>query len=186
MVKDIYKTVYSGIIDENNENIAALPEPEVFETNWYTMRNTQQIVLAGALFKYNLFKENARSEGLATIDESGVIQVTAGKNPYTEKHTIALSPGLLRFYGKELNVVLPSTLFKSNELNNIDKIEIDFEDGKGFRAILPDESVPVQYALAGTKEWRYKVKVKGKLCSYKIPVGTWLGSNDLKVCSCCS
>lgn len=163
MVKDIYKTVYSGIIDDTNPRLPVLVEPEVFENDWYNMRNTQQVVLAGTLFKYNLFKENARAEGLATINSNGAVQVTSGKNPYTEKYTVALSPGLIRFYGKELNVVLPSTLFKSNEINNIDKIEVDFEDGNGFRVIQPNQSVPVQYAETGTKEWRYKVKLKSGL-----------------------
>lgn len=70
MVKDIYKTVYSGIIDDTNPRLPVLVEPEVFENDWYNMRNTQQVVLAGTLFKYNLFKENARAEGLATINSN--------------------------------------------------------------------------------------------------------------------
>lgn len=116
------------------------------------MRNPDQVVLAGALFKYNKFKDNALEDKLVSISRDSAIIDIPGQNPYTEQYAMAIAPGLNRYYGKELNVVIPSSLFKSNEAANITSFEIDFNDGNGYRAVTANQQIPVSYTTEGTKE----------------------------------
>jgi hypothetical protein len=47
--------------------------------------------------------------------------------------------------------VIPSELFMGNKRASITQIEVDFDDGLGFRIVLPDEAVNVVYQTAGKK-----------------------------------
>lgn len=162
-VKSIYKTIYSGIIDTESEYTQLPLQPQQYEDLWREQRNNEELVLSGMLFKYNLFKPSAREEGLVIMGEDGVIQDVAGKNPYTESYVFAIAPGLETFYGKELNVIIPSNLFVGNEVNNIQALEIDFNDGNGFVNVQPNQHIPVTYTTAGRKKWFYKVYLPGGL-----------------------
>lgn len=160
-VKSIYKTIYSSILDENNERLSSLTAPDEYENEWFNARNANEVILSGMLFKYNLFKENAYQQEQITINGSGALIDVPGQNPYTEDYTVGIAPGFNTFYGKEMNVKLPASLFKTNLQDQIEVIEIDFGDGQGFRTVQLNQTIPVTYTTAGSKEWLYKIRLAG-------------------------
>lgn len=162
-VKSIYKTIFSSIVDETNESLYNLQIPNEYEEEWLSARNPDEVILSGMLFKYNLFKEDAYQQEQIMVNGSGALIDVPGQNPYTENYTVGIAPGFKTFYGKEMNVKLPSSLFKSNLLENIENIQIDFGDGVGFRTVTFNQPIAVTYATPGDKEWRYKIRISGGL-----------------------
>ncbi len=160
-VKSIYKTIISSILNENNPRLVELAAPDEYEEEWFNARNANEVILSGMLFKYNLFKEDAYQQEQITINGSGALIDVPGQNPYTEGFTVGIAPGFNTFYGKEMNVKLPASLFKTNLQDQIEIIEIDFGDGKGFRTVQLNQAIPVTYTTAGSKEWRYKIRLAG-------------------------
>ena len=160
-VKSIYKTIFSSILDETNESVYSLQIPDEYEEEWFSARNPDEVILSGMLFKYNLFKENALQQEEIFLAEDGALIDVPGQNPYTEDYTVGIAPGFNTFYGKEMNVKLPASLFKTNLQDQIEVIEIDFGDGQGFRTVQLNQTIPIAYTTAGSKEWRYKIHLAG-------------------------
>jgi len=52
---------------------------------------------------------------------------------------------------REVSFVLPNELMTGNRIDEIKQIHVDFDDGKGFRNIIPGEIVEVNYSTDGQK-----------------------------------
>ena len=79
------------------------------------------------------------------------------QNPYEELKTFAITSPINAFTGLNFKVKLPQSLFYSNSNNEILKIEIDFEDGLGYRLAVYNQLLNVNYTVEGNKTWKYKL-----------------------------
>ena len=156
-LKEIYNTLLMGRV--RNEP-AGIVSSQAFEDNWYAERSENHIALCGLYFKYSRFVPNAYTAGKLTYSNGMIYDKFNNgvwQNPYEELKTFAMTSPITAYTGLNLKVKLPQSLFYSNSTNEIQKIEIDFEDGLGYRPAVYNQLLNLNYAVEGNKTWKYKL-----------------------------
>ena len=156
-LKEIYNTLLMGRV---REEPAGIVSSQAFEDNWYSERSENHIALCGLYFKYSRFVPNAYTTGKLTYSNGMIYDKFNNgvwQNPYEELKTFAITSPINAFTGLNFKVKLPQSLFYSNSTNEIQKIEIDFEDGLGYRLAVYNQLLNVNYTVEGNKTWKYKL-----------------------------
>ena len=162
VLSDIYKTLIMGMVK---------PDPVHFESveqvadRWAQHRldiNAQQkghIVLAGLYYKYAKIKPNAINENkIDTISNrvSDKYINNIWQNPYDVKKCIAFSPAVNKLKSRQVYVSLPADMLKSNHPEEIQSIDVDFNDGNGFQRVDNDHTAMTDYQDNGIYEWIFR------------------------------
>ncbi|CAL2105130.1 conserved exported hypothetical protein [Tenacibaculum sp. 190524A02b] len=156
-LKEIQKTLFMGKITSQSNNL--IP-PDDLEEQWYKERAENHIALAGLYFKYARFVHNATTAGKLTYSNGKFYDRYIGNrwlNPYETLSTFAMTAPIQVYTGLQIKVKLPQNIFYSNNAQQVQKIEADFADGKGYRRIHYNQLVTVNYAVEGNKIWKYKL-----------------------------
>ena len=157
VLKEIYHTLLMGRI----RNVTTgLVSPQDFENNWLNQRSEDHIALSGIYFKYARFVNNATTTGKLTYSGGKFYDrfiSNVWQNPYQEMRTFAMTTPVEVYSGLQLNVKLPQNIFYSNFANEVQKIEVDFTDGLGYRQVAYNQLVNVNYTQEGNKIWKYKL-----------------------------
>ena len=156
-LKEIYNTLLMGRI---HTVTAGFISPQDFENNWYAERSENNITLSGLYFKYSRFVANATTAGKLTYSNGQFYDKFVNgvwQNPYEELKTFVVASPIEVYTGLNLQVKLPQTLFYSNYANEIQKIEIDFADGLGFRQVTYNQLLNINYPVEGNKIWNYRL-----------------------------
>ncbi|OJV48247.1 MAG: hypothetical protein BGO40_07085 [Chryseobacterium sp. 39-10] len=152
-LKEIYNTLLMSRIRDVS---AGFVMPETFENNWQQVRSTDYIALSGLYFKYGAFADDALSSGKIQYT-GGKFYDVAGKNPYVENKVFAIASPINTYTGYNVKVKLSQNTFYTNTTSEIQKIEIDFGDGAGFKILPNDQLVSATYNSEGIKTWTYKL-----------------------------
>jgi hypothetical protein len=150
-LKEIYNTLLMGRV--RNET-AGIVSSQAFEDNWYSERSENHIALCGLYFKYSRFLPNAYTAGKLTYSNGMIYDKFNNgvwQNPYEELKTFAMTSPINAYTGLNFKVKLPQSIFYSNSTNEIQKIEIDFEDGLGYRLAVYNQLLTVNYGVEGNK-----------------------------------
>ena len=67
------------------------------------------------------------------------------QNPYEIHTAFAASPANSKAMGKKQQLILPTTLFVSNNLVQVSTIQFDAGDGLGFRSITSGRPIKITY-----------------------------------------
>jgi len=173
VLKEIYNTLLMGQM----RNVpAGIVSPEVFEERWLNQRSEAHVALSGLYFRYNRFMSNAVQTGKLRFLNGRFSDIFIGsqwQNPYEEMRTFAMTTPIEVYYGLEFKVKVPQNIFYSNYIGEVQKLEIDFADGLGYRQVnfsdnsanqrvlyptpIPTDMVQVSYAQEGNKVWKYKL-----------------------------
>jgi len=78
-------------------------------------------------------------------------------NPYQTKQTLAFSAPVKIYNKRIFNVVLPQNLLLSNAPTDIQKIEINFDDNKGYHVLNYNQIIQTSYIANGIYNWVFKV-----------------------------
>ena len=159
LYSELYKTIFTSRF---NNNTGQLRHPSIHDSLCYIARSKEVITLSGLFFKFNAIDPNAQANGkmqtingqLRDVYVNGVWQ-----NPYQEFTTVAISPSIISYKLTYCSVVMPSNLFLSNMLSQISNIQFDANDGQGYRNILFDVPLTLNYADTGWKHWVFKVNL---------------------------
>lgn len=85
--------------------------------------------------------------------ENEQLQPLAASDKYLQhQEWLAAAPLALMLSGLEHEFVLDPALYLSHQAKEIDKVEVDFDDGQGFQLIDWGQSLTISYPEAGTKE----------------------------------
>lgn len=170
VIGNIYKTLYMGKVDADTTNY---PQLKNYAQHWYqerlsynaTAQNT--LVLGGLFYHYSRIKETARDNNEITV--SPFQQKYADKyingvwqNPYETLATVAIAPPVSEHNKRSFEVVFPAELFLSNSSNQLQVLQIDFQDGQGFRNIAFDTPITVTYARNNIYTWTYRLLLTGR------------------------
>jgi hypothetical protein len=156
---EIYNTLYLSRIHPNGFTIQS---PYVFDSLWYNQRDTGKIVLAGLFYNYSRLRDDALSNNLITVQNEQLIDRYVNgiwQNPYQTETVFAISPSLEFYQGKNLQVVLPSTLWQTNAAASVSGISIDLGDGQGYRTLTIGQPLTLNYADTGIKVWKYRIQL---------------------------
>ncbi|MCD9586160.1 hypothetical protein [Tenacibaculum maritimum] len=174
-LEEIYKTLLTSKI---NPNTNTLVNPTVFKNNLKTHRTKGIIALTGLYYKYSKFKDIALSKNLITYSngkfyDNQILSLKKGLNklidpnnnggtlqtPYETKQTFAITPAIQKYSGLNLQVKIPSAIFYSNYTNQVQSIQIDFNNGNGYVTIPFNQNIAVNYTTEGVKTWKYKLNL---------------------------
>lgn len=186
-LKRIYKTLLTSRVQNVSEGFVA---SKTFSQDWQKNRSAEYIALSGLYFKYAQFskdaypskiKVNVKDSTFSDKYSNGVWQ-----NPYQESEVFAIAPPLYVYKGLKMKVKLPKSIFYSNDRQGVQKIEVDFSDGQGFRDFPYDKLLDVKYGKLGTKIWKYKVTFANShtmLAQSRIKIGEGLTLSPARECN---
>ena len=157
-LKEIYKTLLTSRVKNVRDGFVL---PDDFDRNWHNARNKNEIVLSGLYFKYARLSDDAYPDEIIIEDEKLYDKYVEGvwQDPYEENKTFAITTPLLHYKNLTVNVKLPENLFYSNVASEVERIEIDMDDGQGYRKILFNQRISTTYEEEGNKIWKYKIKL---------------------------
>lgn len=162
---NIYNTL---LMSRVQSNVTGLISPNTFKTNWDNLRESNKIVLSGLFFKYNKFKTNAYPNFLVNNNDIITDKYVNGvwQNPYIDQYVFAIASPILVYKSLSLQVTLPASLWYTNQATSVQSIAIDFNDGAGYQIMTLGQVHTINYATAGTYEWKYKLTLTNNQILY--------------------
>ncbi|WP_299211406.1 hypothetical protein [uncultured Dokdonia sp.] len=170
VLSNIYKTLYMGQVTTDTTDF---PQLKNYARAWLDERRAQNLgniktlTIGGLYYQYSQMKETALNDNEINVNPlsrrysdkyiNGVWQ-----NPYKTSQTIAFAPPVSTMDQQNFQVVIPSNLFLSNAQGNILSIQIDFEDGLGYRTIDFDNPISVNYRRNGIYTWTFRILKTGR------------------------
>ncbi|MBP2834260.1 hypothetical protein J8281_18875, partial [Aquimarina sp. U1-2] len=156
VLKEIYNTLLMSRITTTSTGFVT---SEDFNTNWRNNRSSNYIALSGLFFNYSRFNQNAYPNKLNYVNNKFDDKYINGvwQNPYETLKTFAIATPIDVYDGLNFNVKVPQSIFYSNASSSINRLEIDFADGNGYRQVGFNQEVSVNYTTAGNKTWKYKL-----------------------------
>ncbi|MEL6810231.1 MAG: T9SS type A sorting domain-containing protein [Bacteroidota bacterium] len=163
--REIYKTLISGRVNESSifKDTHFYPYDQ-FNNKIRDSRDKNFISINGLFYEYSKFINGALFMQKLTYSNGQFIDKYINgvwQNPYETKKVFAMTPGVLEYSGLNLNVKVPWNVVFSNRRNNLEQLEIDFDDGQGYRIVNINAVVPVGYTNPGVKTWKYKLTISG-------------------------
>ncbi|MGK4568406.1 hypothetical protein [Flavobacterium sp. 3HN19-14] len=154
----IYNTLVMARV---NPKVLGMENPEWFKSNWNNLRSPGKIVLSGLYYKYSKIKPDAYPDYL--VNNNGVVtdKFVNGvwQNPYVDQHVFAIAAPILVYKKLSMKVVLPESLWYTNQASTIQSIAIDFGDGLGYQTMTLGQLKTITYTASGVYEWKYRLKL---------------------------
>lgn len=135
-----------------NNNVSIDVTENLYSKAFLDNRNNHVIPLIFIYQPYNRIRQSALSEGLFTIDSDdvGILDVPGRpSSPYDPYQVFAFAPfktEITQF--NAIQFTLPDELFYMQGLTGV---EVDFDDGAGFRSLYKGGSVSIYYSTNGLK-----------------------------------
>ncbi len=162
---NVYQTLLTGRVSTSASGFIS---PQVTDSLWYIQRDTGLIVLSGLYFNYSRFKDDA-ANNYVTVSNGQLYDKYAGgvwQNPYQDEQAFLLSPPVNSYSELELRIVLPANLWFTNNGAAVTGLQIDADDGLGYRTLTAGVPLSVSYTGTGHKEWKYKLTLNGTTTLY--------------------
>lgn len=156
-IKQIYNTLLSARI---HTNASQFIQPDVYEQRWQANRSQGVITLSGLLYNYSQFSDKAVTSGKLQVTNNQFMDKYIGstwQNPYLTKQVFAIAPSVRSYKGFNLTIQFPSNLWLTNATQTVQTIQIDANDGLGYRTTGFGQNLAVAYTSAGLKSWKYKL-----------------------------
>ena len=184
---NIYKTLFLGKVTTSTQYF---PKLEDIATNWVTQRQNYNqtdkstIVLAGMYYKYAQISPTALSTNKITVSNNKYYDKFIGsvwQNPYVTKEAIAFASPVNNYNKLSFGVVLPQNLLLSNSASTIQSIQVNFNDGAGYKTVTVNQKVYANYTQNGTYDWTFKTTLTNGTILYsrtKIKIDAPVMSNN--------
>lgn len=162
---DVYQTLLTSRVSSTASGFLLA---DTVENLWYNQRQPGTIVLTGMYFNYSRFKDNAANNFITITNNRLYDKYVSGvwQNPYQSEQVFLVSPPVNYYSERSLQIVLPSNLWFTNNTAGINSIQIDADDGLGYRNITVGQPLNVSYGDTGRKEWTYKLNMNGGAVLY--------------------
>ncbi len=182
----IYQTLVSARV--NTSALAFTPIAEM-ESACFELREPGKIILSALLYRFSKFKDNALQANQITVTNSKIYDKFVNgvwQNPYQTEHVFAISPPTNTFRGLSQQIIIPTALSKSNSSEVVLGIDIDANDGLGYRNIALNTPLTVNYPYTGLKVLKFRLRVVGNVFLYShsliriLPTLQMLAGNNLQ------
>lgn len=157
LTKDSLLQVYSELYHAQfNKNVLINDVFKIDSIANDIIKNSGQIPLLLLHFNYQQFKQEALDNNWIIVDGMQLKDVSPiGQTPYEEKTIFAMAP--LSYEASDpATFVLPSSFVFSNA-GTYNSIEADFNDGAGYRTIIPDQPFTVSLPLSNVIEANFRI-----------------------------
>ncbi len=114
-------------------------------------------------FQYNKIKENALEDGLLTIENERLIDSgNSTISPYETRQLFAVSALKTHTYHNTVTFLIDRQFFVSNLTEPLHSLEINFDDGSGFRRVEQGSQITINYGISGSKQIHIKANYAQK------------------------
>lgn len=153
---EIYTTLFTARVAILPSGV--LPDKNLIDSIWFSKRKSGQVTLAGLYYQYSRFADDAANK-VSVINDQIFDQYVNGvwQNPYKTEQVMAFSPASAEYKGLNFTLVFPSALWFSNQKQSVTKIEVNMDDGLGYRQLNLNAGLPVLYADSGLKVIQFKI-----------------------------
>jgi hypothetical protein len=139
-----------------------------------TWHGRGEVPIAIAHYRYDTPKRSFVASAMSAFRKNEVAPQPASADRILEQKTAFFCSALLPdrshgfellphvHFGLETRFVVPRSLYLTNVAGDAGGVEIDFDDGQGFRPVLFDEPVTVSYGDELPKQIRLRTTVAGK------------------------
>lgn len=158
--KGIYTAGYNTLLmARTRSNVDGLIHPDQFHSNWEAARQPYTIVLSGFYYKYSRIRENAHPNAITVSNNKLYDKYINGvwQNPFETASTFMMTAPTVMYNYKNMNVVLPSNLWCTNQGTQVQSIAVNFNDGNGFTTMTMGQQHYLEYNEEGTYDWEYKL-----------------------------
>ncbi len=124
------------------------------------IKATNEIIeIAVMNFHYDQIKQDAIEKGLLKVEDGGLKRVKRTSiSPFEEKQVFAAVALKEKTYrGDSLTFTLDESLYFSNTGKSLDRFEIDFDNGEGFKPLYFNDQIDINYTEKGVKTVRLKM-----------------------------
>ena len=153
----IYMQLMLGNVNDNSN----LPDPQVYMNQYindYT--GTGNIPIAIANYRYNYIKSTAIDQNLVYVNNGKMYDTPNRTNsPYGEATLFAATTLALRSNKANTSFSVPSNLYLTNQTATLQTLQVDLDDGQGYRTISLGQNFSTQYSSNGVKT----IKIKATL-----------------------
>lgn len=156
-IKQIYNTLLSARI---HSNASQFIQPDAYEQRWQANRSQGIITLSGLLYNYSQFKTDAVTTNKLQVINNQFVDKYVGsiwQNPYETRQTFVIAPSVRSYKGYNLSIKFPANLWLTNFTQTVQNIQIDANDGLGYRTTTFGQNLTVNYTTSGIKRWYYKI-----------------------------
>ncbi len=157
----LYEVYYTLLTGRIHSSAAGFIKADSINNRWTNYRQPGRITLAGLFFQYARFKDNAAGNYITVSSGQLYDKYVSGvwQNPYQSEKAFVISPSVLQYDSLSFSILLPANLWLTNSGTSISNININVNDGLGYRALTPGTELNVSYSTTGTKEWTYRLKL---------------------------
>uniref|UniRef100_UPI0040498DDA T9SS type A sorting domain-containing protein n=1 Tax=Flavobacterium sp. TaxID=239 RepID=UPI0040498DDA len=156
-IKQIYNTLLSARI---HASASQFIQPDEYEQRWQANRSQGIITLSGLFYNYAQFNVNAVTSNKLQVINNQFKDKYIGstwQNPYETKQVFAIAPSVRKYKGYNLSIKFPANLWFTNATQSVQNIQIDANDGLGYRTTTFGQILSVTYTSSGLKSWKYKI-----------------------------
>lgn len=126
--------------------------------NSYTNLTSQTAAIPLLLMNYSALNENAVQQNLFTVSNNQIFDVPGRtQSPYQQRLLFAAAPSIGVSNNGSITVLFRSELFYTNTGKTISNLQVDFNDGQGYRTINLNTPFTKNYTDTGYKRWRIKL-----------------------------
>ena len=159
---NIYRTLLMGMVQNDTLH---LPLYNQVAYRWahnravYNQAEKGTVVLSGLYYKYARFAQDALAQNKLTVSNNRFYDKYINgqwQNPYETLQVIAYAPPVSRMDKFQFGVILPDEQILSNSEADIQSIEVDFGDGKGYQDLTSESKVYTGYSQNGAYTWTFK------------------------------
>lgn len=155
---EVYYTLLTGRI---HSSATGFVKTDSMNNRWAGYRQPGRITLAGLFFQYARFKDNAAGNYI-TVSSGQLYDKyvsSVWQNPYQTEKAFVISPSVLQYDSLSFSILLPANLWLTNSGSSVSNININVNDGLGYRTLTPGTALSVSYSTTGSKEWIYRLKL---------------------------
>lgn len=128
--KGMYKVLRNGSVHESNNFIS----DDSFNDLFSEARNADLIPICILNYNYEQLKPFVIDSNLLVVNGKQLYDVNErSQSPYTTNKLFNATAGFNVYYGDTAKFVFSQDYYFTNDTSSIQKIEIDFDDGGGYR-----------------------------------------------------
>jgi len=117
--------------------------------------STRKVTLALLFSEFETLTNVAKNE---IIQENGKIRRLGSNNEIFKKHELLIaSPLKTKHKGLSTTFILPKSMVYNTTNNPIRKLEVDFDNKRGFINLKPDSNYTIDYSTVGLKTLQFKI-----------------------------
>ena len=156
----LWQVIYGNMRASRIYGSPNLPDPAVVNSsiNSYTNYTNQTAAIPLLLMDYSVLNENAVQENLFTVSNNQIFDVPGRtQSPYLQRLLFAAAPSIAVSNNGTISVMFRSELFYTNTSKTISSLQLDFNDGQGYRSITLNTPFSKTYTDTGYKRWKIKL-----------------------------